>query len=198
MYLRKSKITDLKNYSKKYKYTKKKLFNYRNVSKYNLLVSTPDSRAVNPVTPLVKLQYLWPSYLHNHWVLLFSLTILLNSTFVCKSHLLAMNSHNLSRFPSNNICLFHQTGSIRYVKCLLHFFCCYQNRIELRLNRITFLIPDCYYFVTAVEDLQKRKKKHTVHNINRKQDIYAMYIHSANYTINNNNLYNYTRNNPFQ
>ncbi len=39
MYLSKSKITDKKNYLKKYKYTKK-LLNYSNASKCNLLLST--------------------------------------------------------------------------------------------------------------------------------------------------------------
>ncbi len=39
IYLSKSKITDFKNYLKKYKYTKK-LLNYSNASKCNSLLST--------------------------------------------------------------------------------------------------------------------------------------------------------------
>ena len=53
-------------------------------------------------------------HLHSHWVLLFSLTMLLDRKCVYKSHLMAMNSHNLSRFPSNNISLFHWTKFIRF------------------------------------------------------------------------------------
>ncbi|KAJ8007623.1 hypothetical protein DPEC_G00096100 [Dallia pectoralis] len=39
--------------------------------------------------------------------------MLLDSKYVYKSRFTAMNSHNLSRFPSNNIYFFHWTGFIR-------------------------------------------------------------------------------------
>ncbi len=48
MYLSKSKITDKKNYLKKYKYTKK-LLNYSNASKCNSLLSTSESKNINVI-----------------------------------------------------------------------------------------------------------------------------------------------------